>query len=680
MIRDKLGPVRTRLVLAIVAASCLLLGAAAAAQASITVANQNDSGPGSLRQAILEAGAGETIALPAGIYTLTSKPLVIEKSVTFSGHGAGDTTIRAGGQFRVFEEAEATGPLDVTFSALTIRDGEVVETVPKGAGLYADEANLTLRGVVIANNHADADAVKPGLSGGVGEGGGIWIDKGSIVISDSRVEGNSATGVGGSGSNGGVLEGGGIWLGEGPLTATNTTMSGNFVDGRGGGGPPSALQNGGVAEGGALWVGEGALTVVNSIFSGNSVNVNSGPGSHGGVGEGGAIWASGQVSVTNSSMTGNAVEANGGQGPAAEGQSGGFSQGGGLWSGQDTSVASSLIGSTVSGNLIDASGGPGGKAGTVQGGGIFEQVGLAPMSLSNSTLASNIARARSELPSGIAQGGGIFNIPGKSGSLVITSATIVGNRVETGGNDLADGGNVWAEKPVSAKSSIVAGGAGSAGQVNCGQPLDTSLGFNLESGDDCGFHAAGDQVNKNPLLGPLQANGGPTATMAPLLGSPAIDQGSAAGLATDQRGALRPFEFPSIPNSAAAGADGSDVGAFELQPTSTFSLGRLAKNKRKGTATLAVLLPQPSVGTLTLRGKGLKEQSVAIAGQSEVVLTVVTKGGARKSLRRKGKRAVGIEVVYAPPTIAAASLSTTTKLIRKHRKHRKKHHKHRSRP
>ena len=62
-------------------------------------------------------------------------------------------------------------------------------------------------------------------------------------------------------------------------------------------------------------------------------------------------------------------------------------------------------------------------------------------------------------------------------------------------------------------------------------------------------------------MGPLQANGGPTPSLAPRPGSPALDQGSSSGLSTDQRGAPRPFDFASITN--ASGGDGSDVGAFE---------------------------------------------------------------------------------------------------------------------
>ena len=52
----------------------------------------------------------------------------------------------------------------------------------------------------------------------------------------------------------------------------------------------------------------------------------------------------------------------------------------------------------------------------------------------------------------------------------------------------------------------------------------TSLGYNLSSDDGSGFFTAtGDQINTDPMLGPLQDNGGPTFTHAPLQGSPAID-------------------------------------------------------------------------------------------------------------------------------------------------------------
>jgi hypothetical protein len=100
----------------------------------------------------------------------------------------------------------------------------------------------------------------------------------------------------------------------------------------------------------------------------------------------------------------------------------------------------------------------------------------------------------------------------------------------------------------------------------------TSQGFNLigiAEDDSTGFTngVAGDQVGSDapidPLLGPLQMNGGPTPTQALLPGSPAIDQGFSFGLHADQRGQPRPHNFSALPN--APHGDGADIGAFELQ-------------------------------------------------------------------------------------------------------------------
>src|SRR6185369_16353146 len=79
-----------------------------------------------------------------------------------------------------------------------------------------------------------------------------------------------------------------------------------------------------------------------------------------------------------------------------------------------------------------------------------------------------------------------------------------------------------------------------------------------------GLFGSHDQVGSaanplDPMLGPLQNNGGPTLTKAPLPGSPAIDQGHSSGQATDQRGVPRPYDNPAI--AGPLGGDGSDIGA-----------------------------------------------------------------------------------------------------------------------
>jgi hypothetical protein len=73
----------------------------------------------------------------------------------------------------------------------------------------------------------------------------------------------------------------------------------------------------------------------------------------------------------------------------------------------------------------------------------------------------------------------------------------------------------------------------------------SSQGYNLDGGNTCDFNGGmNDLINTNPLLGPLQANGGPTDTMALPMNSPAVDAGdvSCGAVTTDQRGLPRPFD------------------------------------------------------------------------------------------------------------------------------------------
>src|SRR3954447_17304204 len=92
-----------------VCTAVLSLCSAPAYAATITVTNTNDSGPGSLRQAIIDSNAGDTITfavpLPATI-NLTAGELLITHGLTINGPGAGDLTVRrdtaATTTFRIF--------------------------------------------------------------------------------------------------------------------------------------------------------------------------------------------------------------------------------------------------------------------------------------------------------------------------------------------------------------------------------------------------------------------------------------------------------------------------------------------------------------------------------------------------------------------------------------------------
>jgi hypothetical protein len=114
----------------------------------------------------------------------------------------------------------------------------------------------------------------------------------------------------------------------------------------------------------------------------------------------------------------------------------------------------------------------------------------------------------------------------------------------------------------------------------------------------------------------LQNNGGLTFTHALLAGSPAIDKGNSFGLTVDQRGAMRPYDNPSIPNAA----DGADIGAFEVQaPTAATATigGRVTAGGRRGVSGAVVRLTDQNGNIRTaptdLRGN-FRFEDVAVGG------------------------------------------------------------------
>src|SRR5436305_4164131 len=95
--------------------------------ATITVTNTNDSGPGSLRQAIFNASSGDTITFAPSVttVTLTSGELVIDKNLTITGPGANRLTVQRsppnGPPFRIFRISSS--PVTVSISGITISQG-----------------------------------------------------------------------------------------------------------------------------------------------------------------------------------------------------------------------------------------------------------------------------------------------------------------------------------------------------------------------------------------------------------------------------------------------------------------------------------------------------------------------------------------------------------------------------
>jgi parallel beta-helix repeat protein len=196
-----------------------------------------------------------------------------------------------------------------------------------------------------------------------------------------------------------------------------------------------------------------------------------------------------------------------------------------------------------------------GNWGQFKGGGIDNE-GTA--TVQNCTFYGNETTVFTEYPYG---GGGI--IAEVSANLTVESCTFSSNA--------AGGIFTVSTNQILIRNTILAGNF----DTNSGHVTQdvagtfSSQGFNLigKTNGSSGW-VASDLTGSiasplDPLLGPLQYNGGPTPTMAPLPGSPAIDQGNSGGLTTDQRGAARPSDNPAIPN--ANGGDGTDIGAVEVQ-------------------------------------------------------------------------------------------------------------------
>src|SRR5947207_5467786 len=160
------------------AAICLSLACALAMPANATtivVTNTNDSGPGSLRQALASANDGDTIdaAGVCGVITVTSGQVLVERRVTINGAGADVLAVDGNATSSVFQIGTGATAPTVAISGLTIRNAQ------------------------------------GGFGGGILNGSGA-----TLTITNSTISGNTAA------------FGGGIFN-SGPLTIANTTVTGN---------------------------------------------------------------------------------------------------------------------------------------------------------------------------------------------------------------------------------------------------------------------------------------------------------------------------------------------------------------------------------------------------------------------------------------------------------------------
>jgi len=419
---------------------------------TITVTNGNDSGAGSMRQALAQANDGDTINFDpsVNIVTLTTAELVITKSITISASPQMVTVGRSSQtEFRIFH---VMPDHSVEIDGLTISGGHI--TGDNGGGILNDNSTLTIAHCAISANAIVSDANSYNIGGGI-------HNTGTMTLNQVSVNNNNAFFCE---CGKGVPSGGGI-SNTGTMIITAGTVQSNM---------------GFYSAGGIYNSNTGMLTITGSTI----VNNQTGNPGHSG-GSGGGIVNYGTMTIQDSTISGNT---------AVGGDFEGY--GGGIYGNNNT-----ITNSTITGNSAYRGGG-------VAGGG----------NIAHTTFSNNSASTA-------------------GGTLYLTSSLELGNTILKAGTS---GVNIF----------------------NNGGSLITH-GYNVCSDNGGGFlNGPGDQINTDPLLGPLQDNGGPTFTHALLPGSPAIDSGDpnfAPPPYYDQRGPV----FWRLRN------DRIDVGSFEVQAGTT---------------------------------------------------------------------------------------------------------------
>ena len=354
---------------------------------TVFVTNTNDNGPGSLRDALGIANDGDTIDATgvSGTILLINGELQITHNVTINGPGAGNLAVNGNASSRVFENFASNVTISgftitnglsdsnggggiLNHGGLTLSDSSVVSNIApgyygslsSGGGINSNGSGpLTVTNSVLSDNTGNGGGIA--ISGGGtltvtssvisnNDSSGIHADGGTVMVSNSTINGNVACAAGGgiattnaqltvmnstiSGNNVGntfggcvnLADGGGIYVGSGgTLTVTNSTISGNLAHG-----------NGDNGDGGGIYVGSGGtLTVTNSTISDNEGDITSGAG--GGIYNGG-----GTLTVTNCSFSGNMA-----------------GQGGAIDNAGTTTLGDAVLNAGMSGGTIFNSGGHG---------------------------------------------------------------------------------------------------------------------------------------------------------------------------------------------------------------------------------------------------------------------------------------------------------------------------------
>jgi hypothetical protein len=454
---------------------------------TLTVMNINDRGPGSLRQAILDANSNDTInfapALAGKTITLTTGELDITKSVNIMGPGASNLSISGNNTSRVFDVTSGT----VTIAGLTItagRSDKNAVVLPSVGGGILNQGTLTLTSDVVSFNQAIGDPNKGPLfniagaswGGGAANLGTLTVT-GSTFIANLAQGGNNSTGslsglgTGGGIFNGGTLNvagstfaanaalggnnnvgpihtghgvGGGISSGGSQVTVTGSTFTANLAQGGNNNQvkPPVSTADGpDDGFGGGLAVFLGTASVDHTAFSYNVTRGGeNGSTSLGSLGVGGGLFVlnytgvlappTGTVSATvsNSTFTGNAAIGGAGENgiPSGNGEGGGLANVSNTINSTILGATTTVSNSTFSKNL--ALGGPGGddcaSQGAGSGGGLFNDSG-STLTLTGSQVKENSAIGNPGI------GGGVYTL----GKFVNNGTNDISNNHASTSND-----------------------------------------------------------------------------------------------------------------------------------------------------------------------------------------------------------------------------------------------------
>jgi hypothetical protein len=262
--------------------------------------------------------------------------------------------------------------------------------------------------------------------------------------------------------------------------------------------------------GGIFTAGTLKLTAmsVSDNLTGNGVFTDSNTANWRG-GDGGGIYNKGTLDLVGVTVSGNRT------GTSDQFSLGGTNPTGGAGGGIFNSGTASVTNSTISGNQTAIGGGQGSNTGNAGPGGGVANVGS--MTFTHSTVYSNVS-------GGV---GGIDSKPSFSftaGSATIRNSIVAGNNVDVFGPVTLQGNNI-------------------IGRNDNEDPMTTPPG-------------------PDPKLGPLQDNGGPTLTHAPLPGSVAIN-GADNSFAKDQNNVPLTTDQRGFPRAADA-SNIADIGAVEV--------------------------------------------------------------------------------------------------------------------